>query len=199
MNRKKEFISTKDRLLKATIDLMIMKGVKAVTTREIAERAGFSEMTLFRHFKSKQRLVEAAIERFYHKIEVTDILEKEVTYDLEEDLKLVSRTYHWYMDKNEEVVLLGIQERNTNPWIIESMTKNPREFKVFLLKYFDEMEKMGNIEKIDKEAQAMNFMWLNLGYFFAKFIAGDRVAQIPLERFVEESAKVFAEGLRKKE
>src|SRR5690554_4176011 len=199
MEEENKNLSTKDRILKATIDLMVIKGVKAVTTREIALESGFSEMTLFRHFGSKTGLLEAAVDRFYHRIDVTVILEKKVTYDLVTDLKLVSSTYHWYMKQNEQVVLLGFQERNTIPSIIESLTENPREFKTFLIKYFDEMERRGKIGKINKEIQAMNFMWLNLGFFFAKFIAGDKVAQMDEELFIDESAKVFAEGLAKKD
>ncbi|MCD8508499.1 MAG: TetR/AcrR family transcriptional regulator [Bacillus sp. (in: Bacteria)] len=54
-NKENVHISTEDRILHAAIDLMEQKGFKAVTTREIAIEAGFSEMTLFRHFGTKKK------------------------------------------------------------------------------------------------------------------------------------------------
>ncbi|WP_218197360.1 hypothetical protein, partial [Pseudomonas sp. 2995-1] len=72
-------------------------------------------MTLFRHFGTKKKMLECAVKRFYHLVDVTNILMKNVSYDLEADLKLVSQTYHWYMNKNEQIVLLAFQERDTIP------------------------------------------------------------------------------------
>lgn len=59
-------ISNSDKLLLAAIDLIASKGYKGVTTQEIAAAAGFSEKTLFRHFGSKQNLLEAAFDRFHY-------------------------------------------------------------------------------------------------------------------------------------
>ncbi len=37
------------------------KGIEAATTRGIAERAGCNEVTLFRNFESKQKLLQAVV------------------------------------------------------------------------------------------------------------------------------------------
>ncbi|MBU9721866.1 MULTISPECIES: TetR/AcrR family transcriptional regulator [Bacillaceae] len=196
MEEKRELIvTTEDRILKAAIDLMEKKGFKAVTTKEIAAEAGYSEMTLFRHFGTKKKILESAVERFYHLVDVTNILLKNVSYDLEADLKLVSQTYHWYMNQNEKIIMLAFQERNTIPSLIESLTSNPRDFKAFLIGYFEKMQQLGKVGEIDAEVQAMNFLWLNLGYFFSRFIAGEKVAQVPEEVFINNSVKTFVIGL----
>lgn len=46
-------------LLKAAAELIMVKGAAAATTREIAERAGSTERTLFKQFGSKEGLVTA--------------------------------------------------------------------------------------------------------------------------------------------
>ena len=49
----------RERLLGAARAVFAAKGYQAATTREIAARAGVAELTLFRHFSSKQGLFEA--------------------------------------------------------------------------------------------------------------------------------------------
>jgi AcrR family transcriptional regulator len=48
---------TRDRLLRAALELMNERGYDAATTAGIAARAGVSEMTLFRHFPTKAALL----------------------------------------------------------------------------------------------------------------------------------------------
>lgn len=50
-----------DAILKATVKLFGEVGSRGATTRLIAEQAGVNEVTLFRHFKSKDELIEAAL------------------------------------------------------------------------------------------------------------------------------------------
>ncbi|UUZ81844.1 TetR/AcrR family transcriptional regulator [Paenibacillus sp. P26] len=47
-------VSTGDKLILAAIDLIAEQGYDGTTTKEIASAAGVSEVTLFRHFGSKQ-------------------------------------------------------------------------------------------------------------------------------------------------
>lgn len=49
-------------IVAAAQGLFAARGVEAATTREIAALAGTTERTLFKHFGSKQRLVQAVIE-----------------------------------------------------------------------------------------------------------------------------------------
>lgn len=50
---------THEALRQAALDLFAERGYDAVATARIAERAGVSEMTLFRHFPSKEALLLA--------------------------------------------------------------------------------------------------------------------------------------------
>ncbi|GEM89143.1 TetR/AcrR family transcriptional regulator [Oceanithermus desulfurans] len=53
--------STEERLLGAALELLAERGYKGATTRQIAERAGVAEVTLFRRFGSKARLMAEAV------------------------------------------------------------------------------------------------------------------------------------------
>ena len=54
--------STKTRLIEAALDLFAEKGVTETTTKAVAEKAKVNEVTLFRKFGSKHRLMLAVIE-----------------------------------------------------------------------------------------------------------------------------------------
>ncbi|MCK9518250.1 MAG: TetR/AcrR family transcriptional regulator [Dehalococcoidia bacterium] len=55
--------STRDRILAAATSLFHQYGQRGATTRRIAAAAGVNEVTLFRHFASKEGLLAAAIDR----------------------------------------------------------------------------------------------------------------------------------------
>ncbi|MEO8449149.1 MAG: helix-turn-helix domain-containing protein [Gemmatimonadota bacterium] len=52
----------RERILEAAAQLYSETGFRGATTRRIAERAGVNEITLFRHFGSKTRLLHEAIQ-----------------------------------------------------------------------------------------------------------------------------------------
>jgi AcrR family transcriptional regulator len=51
----------RERILRAAAALFTEAGYRGATTRRIAERAAVNEVTLFRHFGSKQELIQEAI------------------------------------------------------------------------------------------------------------------------------------------
>lgn len=54
---------TKAVLMRSALELLAERGYKGATTREIAARAGVSEVTLFRHYQSKEELLREAVSR----------------------------------------------------------------------------------------------------------------------------------------
>lgn len=54
--------ATKGRILDAANRLFLEGGFRGATTRRIAREAGVNEVTLFRHFASKEELLAAAVE-----------------------------------------------------------------------------------------------------------------------------------------
>jgi AcrR family transcriptional regulator len=56
-------MTTKHALLEVTARLFADHGWRGTTTRRIAEEAGVNEVTLFRHFKSKEALLGEAVRR----------------------------------------------------------------------------------------------------------------------------------------
>ncbi len=54
----------KERILRATLELFQIHGIKKTTTYDIARKAGVSPATVYNHFGSKEDLVHAAVKYF---------------------------------------------------------------------------------------------------------------------------------------
>ncbi len=183
--------STEDKILAAAIDLMELKGYKAVTMKEIAQVAGYSEMTLFRRFGTKKAILDAAVEKYSYHYCMEQIFNEHIIYDIEHDLALIARTYQKYMNHNKKIVMLAFQERHFHPEIGEKTAENPAKLKECLIQYLSEMKERGKITGANLEAAAMTFLWMNFGFFMAQFVAGSDVTSIGLDEFIETSVKLF--------
>jgi AcrR family transcriptional regulator len=58
--------SARERILRAAYELFSKKGIRAVGTEEVLDRAGVAKSTLYRHFRSKDDLVLAFLQRREH-------------------------------------------------------------------------------------------------------------------------------------
>jgi AcrR family transcriptional regulator len=86
--------STRDRLLEAAGRVFARDGLTAATTRAIAEEAGVNEVTLFRHFQTKDRLLAAVVqENFGTKLVPSQVAVPAPTGDLRADLLALARCY----------------------------------------------------------------------------------------------------------
>ena len=60
----KPYLSRKESIVMTTIEIIDELGVQGLSTREIAKRQGISEGTLFKHFKSKNQIILAMLDKF---------------------------------------------------------------------------------------------------------------------------------------
>ena len=54
----------KERILRATLELFQVHGIKKTTTNDVARKAGVSPATIYNHFGSKEDLVRATVKYF---------------------------------------------------------------------------------------------------------------------------------------
>ena len=59
---------TKDKLLDSTLSLIDKKPFHQISTKEIAEKSGVAEVTLFRHFTNKESILDILTDRFFKMI-----------------------------------------------------------------------------------------------------------------------------------
>lgn len=97
--------STRQRLLDAAARVFARDGLAGATTRSIAQEAGVNEVTLFRHFQSKERLMAAVVgENFGAKAATQKPDIPSPTDDLRADLLALGQCYETLLTANWPLV-----------------------------------------------------------------------------------------------
>jgi TetR/AcrR family transcriptional repressor of mexJK operon len=189
---------TSERLLYAAINLIAEKGYKAVSTKEIAKEASLSEMTLFRHFGTKENILKVAIDRFYYTASMRDLFVNNIVWDLEKDLLMISKSYLELMKKNQKVILIAFKEGNKIDGLFDQINKHPRQLKELLIEYFLKMQQKGQVKIIvEIESLAMSYLYMLYGEFISRsFVEGHQITSIEEEDFVKTSVLLYVSALK---
>ncbi|PYI54641.1 TetR/AcrR family transcriptional regulator [Paenibacillus flagellatus] len=180
----------------AAIDLMAEKGYDGTTTKEIAAAAGVNEVTLFRHFGTKQKLLEAAFNRYHYADEMTKLFEQSIRWELYEDLLLIGRTYHRIMNRNRKLLSIVQKGGSHLPADIQREAgRHPRHLRKLLSDYLTAMTAQGKAAAANPAMQALAFMWMHYGAFISKLNPNDDDPENSMDEFIEESVRLFARAL----
>ncbi|WP_159884620.1 TetR/AcrR family transcriptional regulator [Paenibacillus puerhi] len=184
-----------EKLLRAAIDLISEKGYHGVTTEEIASSAELSEKTLFRHFGSKQNLLEAALERFQYAEEMRVLFNEQIVWELEVDLLAISKKYHDIMNRDRKLILIALKDEVHIPGFKERRLQHPRQLLTYLTDYFITMSEKGKIVCPNPTMQAFTFLMAQYGAFINDLEAGNNYPGISLDQFIQENVNIFVQSL----
>lgn len=106
---------TRQRLLDAAFRVCSERGLHAATTREIAEVADVNEVTLFRHFGNKEKLIAALFEHVLAALTESLSETEPDGHDLERDLTRYARRYNEMLMTNEALIRTIIGESRRHP------------------------------------------------------------------------------------
>lgn len=124
-----------DHILQAALDVIAANGYAGATTRQIAAKAGINEVTLFRRFGNKQKLLLAIVEREAEKFGNRDVV---YTGDLEADLVQILSFYQRVMGERGKVMMTVMLEVSRQPElmaIFDRATSNAKRFAEIIGRY----------------------------------------------------------------
>ena len=193
--------NTKEQLLKATLKLISEKGYLGATTREIAQEAGVTELTLFRHFGSKERLFEELLKSYTFLPMLKELLPELEGLSCEEALTLIATRFLLSLKERKSMVKIMYSEVTSYPVKIrEVYNKFVDEMRTTLSSYLEGMQHKGHLRKnVSPETAAKIFLWILFSYFRSEEImrsAGTRKTNI--EQQVKDIIDIFLEGTMKK-
>jgi AcrR family transcriptional regulator len=148
---------TKERIFEAALAVFSEKGFAAATTRAVAERAGVNEVTLFRHFGSKENLLQEAIVRYSPLAMLTDTFDSELTGDPRQDLTHIAHTYIEKALERVDQIRIGIMEAPRNPELAKYTSEIPRRLTTHLASYFETLHAEGKIKNANFFMMAQMF------------------------------------------
>ena len=186
---------THERILTAARDIFARKGPHGTTTREIADRAGVNEATLFRHFGNKRALLDAMKEFFCQGREARlQALYAGLRGDLESDLHAIGRATTEAMQQNIDLMRVALLEETLDPDAARVPWRAPNVSREYLTRFLSQHVANGDLHG-DPEVLARFFM----GMFFA-YTMGLQFWQRALfetdEQAVTTFVRIFLDGAR---
>jgi AcrR family transcriptional regulator len=159
--------ATRQRLLRAALELFTTTGFRATTTPQIAERAGVAEGTIYRHFSSKEQLLND-VYRAAHRWAATLIAETEGPYRAQERLHRIGRRLLEGAERDPAGARMLLQSRD-DQYLDERSREAAREFRGLLQQVIASGTSDGLIRAGPAELWAA--VWLTLVTFAAERVA----------------------------
>jgi AcrR family transcriptional regulator len=190
---------TRQRILDAAVEVGSRLGYAQATTKAIADAAGVNEVTLFRHFGTKENLFSEAIDE-YGGPALAPVLEQQMTGDYRQDLMTYGRVVFSLLLERREILQLMLCESTNIPEVRTVLARNPEELRRSLASYLQSQMVQGIVREQHSELLAQVFMGMFFAYAISLNIL-DSAIEPPVsdEQFVESCVDLFFTGTIKQE
>jgi AcrR family transcriptional regulator len=187
---------TKEKILDAGLSLFSKKGYLGATTKEIAKKAGVAELTLFRHFSSKERLFEEAIKRRSFLPTLKGLLPELRDLAYADALIEIANRYLERLSERRDLIKIMHSEIHLYPAKVrEIQQKFVGEIVDTLASYFRDLQGRRMLKEFDPELGARAFLSMFFSYFTSQeFIADKKQRFSDKDAVVGEFVKIFVSG-----
>jgi AcrR family transcriptional regulator len=190
---------TKQRLLESTLDLISQKGYLGATTREIARKAGVTELTLFRHFGTKEKLFEELLKSYTFLPRLRELLPELDECAYEEALLLIATRFLLTMRERKAMMKILFSEIHIYPVKIKKMYGTfIDEVRMTLAGYFEKMQAKGVLRNVPPQTAARTFLGMLVHYFRSEEIMRENsMSRKKMEQNIREIVEIFIYGTKK--
>jgi AcrR family transcriptional regulator len=189
--------NTKKQLLDATLKLISEKGYLGATTRKVAEEAGVTELTLFRHFGSKEKLFKELLSGYTFLPRLKELLPALDGLSSREALELIATRFLLTLQERKSMVKILYSEYTTYPENIRAVyNKFVQEMRTTLAAYFEGLQKRGVLRKnISPAMTARMFLWILFSYFRSEEIMQSTgMKKASMKKDIHEMIDIFMSG-----
>lgn len=200
-----ESMHTKERILNAAIDLFAENGFGNVSVRDIAQRVGIRASSLYKHYESKEDILNSIFHHFKEKILQTRLPEQ----DLNELLK--SMTPEQYLNASFELfkqvmwtpinvkisrIITLEQQRNhsVRAFFVREFMEKPKEM---LRHVLDVMIQNGTISPLDTEAAAEEYHAYIISLYYAQNFLKENPSLEEIEMKMKQHNAFFTRNIIK--
>ncbi len=186
-----------EELLQAALKVVSEKGYLGATTREIARQAGVTELTLFRHFGSKEKLFGGLLETHTFLPKLKELLAELESLSYEEALRLIATRFLLSLKERKSMIKIMHSEINLYPEKIRKVyTTTIEDMRITLAQYFASLRKQGTLRQVSPSIAARMFLGMFFSYFRAEEImqGKDITKNGQMERHVRGFVDIFVHG-----
>lgn len=138
---------SRDKIVRAALEVFAEAGYRGATTRRIAQHAGVNEVTLFRHFGSKEELIEEALSRSGEWEGGAEQHLAEEPGDCFRELTDFARAQLDHLFRIRSLIRTCMGEGEERPAITTHATERPRQVHDELLAYLRRLRDKGVVEE----------------------------------------------------
>lgn len=190
--------STKARLIEAALDLFAERGVTETTTKAVAERAQVNEVTLFRNFGNKYRLLLAVIEdsAVFAKLVHALVEQANAKDNIADFLREYARESLRTLNKAPDLVRSIVGEAGNYPRENRmALGKGLSEANRYVAEYLEQAIAAENLESNLSPEQIVNlFNFLLIGYFVIESSTEDYTYWSEQDDLLESIVTLFLQG-----
>jgi AcrR family transcriptional regulator len=184
---------TRARILAATREIFERNGTRGTTTREVAERAGVNEATLFRHFGSKAALIGAMREDSCGVAAIRDLLAHLDATDIAADIRTLARQAVNQMISQRALMCIALAEDALEagpPNLDAPEWRGPRGILDLLTEYF-----AARVAENRLNGDPAVLARILVGMMFQLVVARKLWGIQPLDSSVDANVDVFLNGV----
>jgi AcrR family transcriptional regulator len=186
---------TRQRILEAAARVFAEQGYARATTRSLAAAAGVNEVTLFRHFGSKQNLFAAVTEQFAWPGVAMALEGLLITGDYHQDLLSAGKKLLRLLLERKDLLRLMLCEAAHFPEVQAVMVENPRLIRRGLADYFQQQMERGQVRPLRPQVMAQAFAGMLFSYAVVWGILEDSIdGELSTEELVGHFVDIFVHG-----
>lgn len=190
---------TRQRIIQAALQEFSTKGYARTTTRAIAEAAGVSELTLFRHFATKKNLFLIIVSQFSALPGLQEALAEQITGEPRHDLLVIGNMLLHTLIARRTEILMALREAEIFPEVHEVAGQIPRRQQELLASYLRRQMELGHLRRIDPALASQAFQGMIFAYAIERGLEAEPASGPALEVVVALFVDIFLTGLLKSE
>ncbi len=192
-------LSTRERIIETGLRLFSQKGYLGATTKEISAESGIAEVTLFRHFPSKESLFKEVLATYTFLPTLKEIVPLVEVIPYEEALAEIARRFIDTLRLRKDFIRIMHSECHLYPEEIKKLQHSfLAEMMDTLAAFFASRRRKGELKSFDGLLAARLF----LGTFYHHFITREVVGIRVLDNYDDDTIiggyiNIFSRGTRK--
>lgn len=184
--------TARKKVMEAATLLFGEKGYTATTIREVAEKAGVSELTIFRNFKNKENLFRESIILRTTPVALLEEIEEQFTGDLNKDLTKIAETYIQVNLPKLNYIWAALLESRQNSEMKRLLHELNSHLVDHLETYLQQLGEKGHIIPCNYRLIANMFYGQLFLYIMNVSITEE---DIQLEEYIEACVNLFMNGI----
>lgn len=191
---------TQNRILKAALELFAKSGYTGTTTREIAKISEVTEVTLFRYFPSKEKLLEQVVCSYLPGRDFAQFVASVKELEYRQALESIADFFLEGLNQNKDLIRILYIESQRHYQLMERIyAVLISNLSVLLADYFKELQEKSILRWFDPLVGAKMFFGIWMTFYEEEHLFAIDLPIAPTKEAVRECIDIFVLGTQIKE